>query len=150
MQSFTEKLFNAMELAGSFSQNSGLTAAQLADRFRLNRKNTSTVLGTLARRKLMNRSLEEITPGMRREYRYWLVRGKFARFNNMRGDQHVERAEAPAETVKHLGLLGQLMGSAGIGAEGYVLCIRGPNDFNMVVTLKSDKLAGVIAAANGG
>ena len=142
MQSFTEKLFRSLLQSKAVSQATGLTANELAENYSFDKKNTSTVLGNLHRKKLANRSLEQKVPGLRGEYRYWLVDGVEGKavFGRRPSQSKRQQANRRAEDKKH---------TNGSG-ESYMMVIKGPNEFSLMAKIAPEKLAVVIAAANGG
>jgi hypothetical protein len=147
MQSFTEKLFHALVASAATSEATGLTAAQLADKYGFPRKDTSTILGNIHRKKLANRSYQQTHEGLRGEYRYWLVKDaeKKAMFyagHGPRGQRRIRSMQVERE-------MEQINRNIN-GGENYVMTITGPHDFAMKMTVTPEKLSGVIGAANGG
>jgi hypothetical protein len=160
MQSFTEKCFNALMAGGATSQQTGLTANELAKKHGFPNKDTSTILGNLHRKELANRAYEQKVEGLRGAYRYWLVKGagNKAVFHKQHGGRRrkvivVERnipefemQEVPQVERRLANTAAESLYNGGL----YTMVIRGPNSFQMSTELPEGKLTKVIAAANGG
>lgn len=134
--SYTQKVFGSLNEAKAMSQETSVTANQLAENYGFDKKVASTVLGSLHRSKLANRSLEVITPGERRQYKYWVMPGTKALFRTLAA----KRSHKPAKKQVRVA----------VNSEGYMLCITGPNQFSLTAEIPSEKLCRVIAATNGG
>lgn len=145
-QNTTQEIFNALQRSGATSVATGLTAAELAAKFGFDKKIASTVLGNLKRTNKARRVQEMRDDGYTHEYRYWVAPGAKVRFyrgrqgNGLLPEANDRRA---AEAVKKLT-------EQYHGAGGYLMQIKGPNNFRMEVELAPGKLPQVIRAANGG